>query len=69
MSKMFSWVNFAWRWFALDTCFGRCQLFSGCLYWALRAMWGRLTGLASSVTGLQGHDAQQVGTFYINYVI
>ena len=27
-------------------------------------MWGRLTGLASSVTGLQGHDAQQVGTFY-----
>ena len=25
-------------------------------------MWGRLTGLASSVTGLQGQDAQQVGT-------
>jgi len=24
-------------------------------------MWGRLTELASSVTGLQGQDAQQVG--------
>jgi len=26
------------------------------------AMWGRITDLASSVTGVQGRDAQQVGT-------
>ena len=29
----------------------------------IAAMWGRLTGLASSVAGLQSHDSEQVGIF------